>query len=125
MRIAGDDAHRFSQAGFVHAVLRLSGASLLAVSAFASQALAGDRVMTREARCASAGEGFVSSDGVDGCFRAGSHVRVDSQVMQGAARMTGALPFTGEGAAPAAMRSDVGATTRLRMRPSPDDVFAR
>ena len=120
MRIAGDDAPRFSQT-----VLRLSGASLLAISALASQVFAGERPMTREARCASAGEGFVSSDGVDGCFAAGSHVRVDSQVMQGAARMTGALPFSGDGAAPAAMRSDVGATTRLRMRPMPGDVFSR
>jgi len=124
MRIAGDEAHRFSQMALAQAVLRLSGASLLAISAFASQAFAGDRVMTREARCASAGDGFVSSEGVDGCFRAGTHVRVESQVMQGAARLTGALPFSGDGAAPAAMRSDSGATTRLRMHPTPD-VFAR
>lgn len=101
------------------AFLRLSGASVLVLSAV-SAAHAGDRPASREARCAA---GVETVQGLDGCFRPGSHVRVESQVMRGSARMTGALPYAADGAAPAAMRTD--GTTRLRMNGMPGDVFQR
>lgn len=119
MRIAGDDCQRRAQAA-----LRLWSVSLLAVSALVSGAQAGDRPSGRDPRCIAAGEGLSAIEGVDGCFRPGTHVRVERQVMQGAARMSGALPYSTDGAAPAALRSDAG-TTRLRMRPLPGDIFAR
>ena len=119
MRTAGRDAQSLKRT-----VLRSTGGSVLALVAFASVAAAGERVTTRDPRCVAAGEGSGSVQGLDGCFAAGSHVRVESQVMQGSARMSGALPFASDGAAPAAMRSD-GATTHLRMRPGSGDIFAR
>ncbi len=119
MRTAGRDAQSLKRT-----VLRSTGGSFLALAVFASVAAAGERVTAHDPRCAAAGEGYVSTQGLDGCFKAGSHVRVESQVMQGSARMSGALPFASDGAAPAAMRSD-GATTHLRMRSGPAGIFAR
>ncbi|MFO1114909.1 MAG: hypothetical protein U1E28_04445 [Beijerinckiaceae bacterium] len=99
--------------------LRLSGVSALILSAMTA-ASAGDRPTSREARCAAGAE---SVQGLDGCFRPGSHVRVESQVMRGSARMTGVLPYAADGAGPAALRTD--GTTRLRMNGMPGDVFQR
>lgn len=119
MRTAGRDAQSLKRV-----VLFSAGGSVLALVAFASVAAAGERAVARDPRCVAAGEGSGSMQGVDGCFAAGSHVRVESQVMQGSARMTGALPFASDGAAPAAMRSDA-APTRLRMRAGTGDIFSR
>lgn len=115
MRDAGKDARTVRTMA-----LRLSGFSALILSAMTA-ASAGERPASREARCAAGAE---SIQGLGGCFRPGSHVRVESQVMRGSARMTGALPFAADGAGPAALRSD-GATTRLRMNGMPGDVFQR
>ena len=123
MRIAGDEARARPLPA-----LRLSAFSLFAFSAFTVgaptvEAMAAERPAAN--RCASLGEGFVSLQGADGCLRVGGHVRVESQVMQGSARLGGGLPgYSNDGAAPAALRSD-GATTRLRVHGAPGGLFAR
>ena len=120
MRSAGDDSRRLAMV-----FLRVSGVSLLAISALAADALAGERLSAtgHGARCASAGGDYAAIQGGDGCFKVGDHVRVEPPVMQGSARLSGNLPGDA-GVAPAGLRSD-GAMTRLRMRAMPGDILAR
>ena len=118
MRIAG--THRAASALF-----RLSGVSFLALSALTASAVASDRLVgsASGSRCASAGDGLVSPQGIDNCLRMGGHVRVESRVMQGNASLGSGLPGMAEdGPAPASMNTG---TTRLRMPVAPGGVYHR
>jgi hypothetical protein len=119
MRTAGN--HRAASSLF-----RLSGVSLLALSALTVSAVASDRVVAAASgtRCSAPGEGFVSPQGIDNCLRTGGHVRVESRVMQGNASLGAGLPGVADyGPAPAAMRS--GSPTRQRMQVDPGGVSRR
>lgn len=121
MRNSGDTGHARAER-----LVGLSGMSLIAIVVLAGGAAAGSR-QRYETRCmAVAGDG-VSIKSVDGCLAAGSHIRVEAQVMQGAGSLTGGLPpsiFSNDGPAPAGMRSD--SPTRMRMGPPPvGRIYAR
>ena len=85
-----------------------SGVSALCFAFFAAPALAGG--------CMSYSPESATINGADGCLNVGRHVRVEAQVMQGAASLGSGFTRSGDGPRPAAMRPD--STTRLRMGPT-------
>jgi hypothetical protein len=123
-------------------LFRFSSVSLLALSALTSSAIvcltttaarASDPStrIPRSGNCSALGQGFVAMQGVDGCLRVGGHVRVEAQVMRGAASLGAGLPgataYSGDGPAPAGMRTEsAGSTTRMHVRSLPGgDPFRR
>lgn len=68
---------------------------------------------SRANACAQLGEGFRPIEGVDGCFRIGGHVRVETGIMRGAA----SLSRQPDGPAPAGFGGPFGG--RLRAAPMP------
>ncbi len=101
---------------------RLVGVAAILLTAFAGAATAGDRGRAG-GRCMAYASDSATIQGVD-CLNVGSHVRVEAQVMQGAASLGGGAPGLFGGAAPAAMHPEP--TTRLRMTPGPGGhLFAR
>ena len=94
----------------VRPILKLSasGVSVLCLAVFAGPAIAGG--------CMSYSPESATINGADGCLNVGRHVRVEAQVMQGAASLGSGFTRTGDGPRPAAMRPE--STTRLRMGPT-------
>jgi len=85
-----------------------SGVSALCLAVFAGPAIAGG--------CMSYSPENRAINGADGCLSVGRHVRVEAQVMQGAASLgSGFAARPGDGPRPAAIRPDGG--TRLRAGP--------
>ncbi len=85
-----------------------SGVSALCLVVFAGPAIAGG--------CMSYSPESATINGADGCLNVGRHVRVEAQVMQGAASLGSGFLRPADGPRPAAMRPE--STTRLRMGPT-------
>ncbi len=93
-----------------------SGVSALCLAVFAGPAVAGG--------CMSYSPDSATISGADGCLNVGRHVRVEAQVMQGAASLgSGFVGPQAAGARPAAMRPE--GATRLRAGPPLGGVFQR
>lgn len=85
-----------------------SGVSALCLAVLAGPAIAGG--------CMSYSPESATINGADGCLNVGRHVRVEAQVMQGAASLGSGFVRPGDGPRPASMRPE--STTRLRMGPT-------
>lgn len=93
-----------------------SGVSALCFAVFAGPAIAGG--------CMYYSAESATISGADNCLSVGRHVRVEAQVMQGAASLGSGFHLPpGDGPRPAAMTPD--GSTRLRMGPSAGGVFRR
>lgn len=93
-----------------------SGVSALCFAVFAGPAIAGG--------CMSYSAESATISGADNCLNVGRHVRVEAQVMQGAASLGSGFHLPpGDGPRPAAMTPD--GSTRLRMGPSAGGIYRR
>lgn len=105
--------------GLTQPILRISasGVSFLCLAFFAAPAMA--------AGCMSYSPESATINGADGCLHVGRHVRVEAQVMQGAASLGSGFvaPAPVDGARPAAMRQE--GATRMRAGPPLGSIFQR
>lgn len=104
--------------GFSQPILRISasGVSFLCLAFFAAPAFAGG--------CMSYSPESATINGADGCLSVGRHVRVEAQVMQGAASLgSGFVAPPADGPRPAAMHPQ--AATRMRAGPPLGSIFQR
>ena len=93
-----------------------SGVSALCFAFLAGPALAGG--------CMSYSADSATISGADGCLNVGRHVRVESQVMQGAASLgSGFVAPPSDGPRPAGLRAE--GATRMRAGPPLGSVFHR
>lgn len=93
-----------------------SGVSALCLAVLAGPAIAGG--------CMSYSPESATINGADGCLSVGRHVRVEAQVMQGAASLGAAFAAAlSDGPRPAAMRPEEG--TRLRAGPPLGGLYQR
>jgi len=93
-----------------------SGVSALCFAFFAAPALAGG--------CMSYSADSATISGADGCLNVGRHVRVESQVMQGAASLgSGFVAPPADGPRPAAVHQS--GATRMRAGPPLGGVYQR